>query len=270
MHSNPATDTTTLPARRNVKRIAMAAAALALVGALGACGSDSDTTSSASAKTSGSRNASAAVCDNQVQLNGLLGQAPNDPAQIKEFAKTQVLPTVDKLVAALPTDLGAAGADLSAGYKTIADAGDPSALESPKMSAAQAAIGEFVHGNCKLDAIDVTALDYSYVGIPDQIKAGRTSFKMVNKGKEPHEIVILRRNDGVSDSFEDLSKLPQDQMMSKVSFSGVAFGGPGSTTFAAVDLKPGTYFLVCNMPKGGQPDGQPHFMLGMERTITVA
>ena len=83
-------------------------------------------------------------------------------------------------------------------------------------------------------------------------------------------MVILRRNDDVTDTFEALSKLPQDQMFSKVAFTGVAFGKPGSTSFATVELKPGTYFLVCSMPVGGKEDGAPHFMQGMERTITVA
>lgn len=279
MNTNPTitTDTPTssttssATTRRPGTRFAMGAIALTVVAGLAACGSDSKKSSTAAASTATSaRTAPAAVCDGAVKLGAVMGEAPQDPAAIKDFATTKVLPVATSLAAALPSDLTPAGNDLVAGYKAVAATADPGALEAPAMANAQSTIGEFVHRQCPLAAVDVTALDYSYAGLPDTLRAGRTSFKLINKGKEDHEMVILRRNDGVTEDFEALSKLPQDQMFSKVTFTGVAFGKPGSTSFDALDLSPGTYFLMCSMPVGGKEGGAPHFTQGMQRTITVA
>ena len=60
-----------------------------------------------------------------------------------------------------------------------------------------------------------------------------------------------------------------EEAMADLTFTGVAFGGPDTTSYAAVDLEPGTYYLVCFIPVGGGEDGPPHFMEGMQHTIAV-
>ena len=80
-------------------------------------------------------------------------------------------------------------------------------------------------------------------------------------------MVLFRRNDGVTENLGELMELPEEDLMSKVTFTGVTFGGPGTTNYVAMDLEPGTYFLLCFIPQG--EDGPPRFMGGMQHTVTV-
>ena len=81
---------------------------------------------------------------------------------------------------------------------------------------------------------------------------------------------LFKRADGATESIDEVLALPEDELMSKVQFTGVTFGGPGTTNYVALDLEPGTYFLLCFLPQGGGEDGPPHFMAGMKHTLTVA
>ncbi len=127
-------------------------------------------------------------------------------------------------------------------------------------------------GHLKAIAVDTLSLDFGqspdFIVHNTWLPAGRYGFAMENIGVEEHEMVLFRRNDGVTGSFEELAELG-DAMMEKVTFTGVAFGGPDTTSYAAVDLEPGTYFLVCFVPVGGGEDGAPHFMEGMQTTVEV-
>lgn len=93
------------------------------------------------------------------------------------------------------------------------------------------------------------------------------SFALENAGVEEHEMVLFRRNDGVTDSLDQLLELGEEEIFSKLTFTGVTFGGPGTTSYTAMDLEPGTYFLLCFIPQG--EDGPPHFIGGMKHTVTV-
>jgi len=37
-----------------------------------------------------------------------------------------------------------------------------------------------------------------------------------------------------------------------------------------MNLTPGKYAYMCFFPEGGKKNGKPHFMLGMEGTVTVS
>jgi hypothetical protein len=141
-------------------------------------------------------------------------------------------------------------------------------FEDPDVSAASAEVGRLVHDECDVAAIDVEAIEYAFVGVPEQVDAGRVSFAFENTGVEEHEMVLFRRNEGVTETLDELLELPEDEQMAKMSFTGVTFGPPGTTTYSAMDLEAGTYFLICFIPQDG--DGAPHFMGGMKETIEVS
>jgi len=114
--------------------------------------------------------------------------------------------------------------------------------------------------------LTITAKDYAF-DVPDSVAAGRTEIRLVNQGPELHHAFLIKLEDG---------KTPAD--FAQAMQAGGAFpswardvGGPntpapGKTSIAVLDLKPGTYLLTCVIPS---PDGKPHMMKGMARTLTV-
>jgi hypothetical protein len=246
-------------------KIARAAAAGAAVVALSltaiGCGDDTDNAKATAPK---------AACDAAVQLGAAFGGAPQDPAEIKAFAKDTMLPIAQQLKASVPSELSSATATLERTFSTIADTGDPSAIGGPDFEEGQRAIGDMVHNRCGVKAIDVDGVEYAFDKAPDKLREGRVSVKFTNDGHEDHELVLLRRNEGVTDDLSTILHLPQDQMMQKATFVGVAYGSPGSTSYLAADLEPGTYFMLCSLPVGGNEGAEPHFSHGMQHTLTVS
>ncbi|MDP2290725.1 MAG: hypothetical protein Q8M22_06015 [Actinomycetota bacterium] len=231
--------------------------ALALTAGLAACEDDSS-----------NKGVSAAACDAVVALGSAMSAAPQDPAEFASFAEQQLVPIGRTLVKEMTGDGKKAAETLSAAYDNVAESGDPTPLfESPDVTAANGTIGSIVHKGCDLQAVKVGAIEYAFTDIPSELDAGRVSFALENEGVEEHEMVLFKRNEGVTQPLEELLELPEEELMSKVTFTGVAFGGPGTTNYVAMDLEPGTYFLLCFIPQG--EDGPPHFMGGMSRTVTV-
>ena len=104
--------------------------------------------------------------------------------------------------------------------------------------------------------------------MPDSLPAGKTVIKVTNEGPEPHEFNIMRLEDG---------KTKDDVMQ----FLGGAGGPPpfapiggmngldvGLSGYAELDLVPGNYVAICNIPSP-KGNGAPHFMLGMIKEFTV-
>lgn len=257
--------------RRLVRTLVLAALPMAVTSAVVACGDDEGPTALAADDAAGSGGGTLpeAACDAVVELSAAMGEMPQDPAAIGAFVHQRLVPPADTLVDVLDGDPGDAARTLLDVYTGMAETGDPSALEDLAVAEAQSRIGEQLHAGCDVERVDITAEDYAFVGAPDELPAGRVSFALENVGAEEHEMVLLRRADDATETFDEIAQLPEDQMMSKVTFGGVAFGGPGTTSYAAVDLEPGTYFLACFVPVGGAADGPPHFIEGMQHTLEV-
>lgn len=260
---------------KTTHRFAAAGLALLLTAGTAACGDDDTTTSASSGTqptaasdvTAGRR----AFCDDAVAWYTAFNGAPqDDPAVLQAYAGTSLLSAAEALASSLPADAADAGSALATAVQQVADTGNPEGMFSPDTEAALTAIGERVYADCELHTVDVQAVDYAYEGLPGQLDAGPAVFKLENEGVEQHEIVMFRRNDGVDLTLEEALELPEDQLMQNLTFSGVAFGAPGSTAYTAVDLTPGTYFFLCFIPVGGGQDGPAHFMQGMQQTVTVA
>jgi hypothetical protein len=247
------------PRTTSMRTIFALTASVVSLSFLAACGDDDAEASSVPA----------AACDAAVDLTSAFGQAPEDPAEFSGFATDTLIPLATTLADELEDGDADAAKVLADAYGRIAEDGDISVIESEPVADAQATVGAAIHNGCDLQRVDIGAVEYQYQNAPDQLKAGRVSFALQNKGVEDHEMVLFRRADGETASFEELSQLPEDQLFSKVTFTGVAFGKPGTTSYAAMDLEPGTYFLVCFIPQGGSEDAPPHFMGGMQHTLTV-
>jgi hypothetical protein len=137
-------------------------------------------------------------------------------------------------------------------------------------------------------AITVTARDYLFEGLPTSVPAG-TSLTLTNAGTELHELIVVRKNDGVTQTWDELIALPEGESDQYVTFLGVLIADPGAdgaspedgSTSILLDTE-GDYLAICFIPEGmtsmaqamASPDpgasfGPPHFLLGMRQEFAV-
>jgi hypothetical protein len=154
------------------------------------------------------------------------------------------------------------------------------AFENPEFLEALQQIDEFVLDRCGYEQVDVTMQDYSFSGVPEEIKKGTTAFNLSNEGQELHEFAVLRLK--ADATLDDLLELPEDaseeelgRLAAEVPGGGFAF--PGESDVALITLKrPGRYVAMCFIPVGTTPDaaedggtGPPHFTQGMTAEFEV-
>jgi len=116
---------------------------------------------------------------------------------------------------------------------------------------------------------NVTVTESEWQIAPDvmQVKQGKVSFKVTNKGTEPHEFLVIQ-------SDLPVDGLPfADNQVTEDAIKKVVDGDPfdaGKTMSFTANLSPGKYILVCNIRD--QPLGQPpfnHYTKGMRVAFTV-
>jgi hypothetical protein len=113
----------------------------------------------------------------------------------------------------------------------------------------------------------VTMRDFSF-DMPEQVPAGRVTYKVVNDGPQPHELNILKLAPGATvDDMRAWQANPTTPPPFEAvgGMNGLSRGVDG---FMTVDLQPGGYVAICHIPDPGS--GVPHSHLGMIRTFTVA
>lgn len=272
------------------RKVAITGISLALISGLAACGEDDDSADDPPAveqagsgdSTTGPKGSerpadddpdaitvASAACDAQISLGSVTAGLPEDPAEIAPFITDEVLPLAATIRDETEGETGAAAAKVHAGYAAVAESGDPAGLEDPIFTEAQTDLGHALHDGCDWETLSVEATEYSFGELPEELPAGQVSIALDNTGAEDHELVLFRRADGATETFEEISELPEEEQMSKMEFTGFAYGGPDSTSYLAADLEPGTYFFVCFLPTGGAEDGEPHFLHGMHATVEV-
>jgi hypothetical protein len=244
------------------RRLALAGLALTVALTAAACGDDdgddaaSETRDSVLASDAG---LPAEACDAYAAFSAAM---VGDPAAMADAGS--------QLTAALPDTLADQGAAIEQALAT----GDEAALGSPEVTGALAEVGDAVYDGCEADAqLDVTGIDYGFEDLPEQVDAGRVAIRFTNGSEagEPHEMVLMRRNEGVTESVEELMALPEDQVMQKLTMAGVVFAdAPGTSSVLLTDLEPGNYVAICMIPVGGGEQGPPHAAHGMVTELEVA
>ena len=89
------------------------------------------------------------------------------------------------------------------------------------------------------------------------VPAGKVSFHVANIGKVMHEMVVIRTD-------TPAGKLPTNSVgeaSEKGAVGEVSDLGPGRDQFLTLNLKPGHYALICNLPG--------HYKAGMFTNFTV-
>jgi uncharacterized cupredoxin-like copper-binding protein len=165
------------------------------------------------------------------------------------------------------------------GVLSACSTGSPAPSPLPLPSQAASASGA---------ALTITGVEYAYQGVPASVKAG-TVVSFTNGGKEVHELIAIRRNDGVTTSVDELIAMPEAESDKLVTILPVvAIATPGESAPDPVVLdKPGSYIFMCFIPVGTtafpsedpgasvdpsasvEPGGPPHFTQGMVAELTV-
>jgi hypothetical protein len=199
-------------------------------------------------------------------------------------------------------------AEIGAAVEAISAAAEPVGLSEtvgamvaagedfgPEFEAAYAEVIEYMKANCGYAEVDAVASEYQFEGLPAEIPAGGAIFSLENAGEQVHELAVMRINDDVTLTVEELLALPQEEAMSMVTPAAFAFAFPGTVSYGTADLTAGRYFALCFLPDGATPEvlmqleevgvdgpedtipeglgielGPPHFTKGMVHEFTVA
>ena len=305
---SPALSPETPSLSRHRRRVLVGA--LVIVAAFGgvACGDDDDDDEAAAPTTTAAAAADfAAYCDASFDIESYFAEEPDidfdtaTEAQIAAAFATYLQgakPLIDKALPLVPAeikgpiDVQVANLNQVLAQVSAGTVPDEDAFETPAVSAAEAETHAFDLANCGWGKVDVKATEYAFAGLPDTLEAGRTSIDLTNNGKELHEIVLLSKNPGVTESFDEILDLSEEEAMTKVTPASFTFAAQGDTEYTVVDLPAGSYLAVCFIPQGTtgeetppettdtttaagattttEVEKPPHFVLGMKQELTVA
>jgi uncharacterized cupredoxin-like copper-binding protein len=109
--------------------------------------------------------------------------------------------------------------------------------------------GTAVHATLKDDSITID---------PDSAAAGKISFDIRNDGTTTHEFEIFR-TDLAPDALPTDGDVVDDAGLQAV--EEVEDVAPGTSAQLSVDLSPGSYVMICNLPE--------HYAKGMHSGFTV-
>lgn len=243
------------PARRQLMVVGVCASAL-LVG----CGDDDDETADA-------------ACEPYLGVTAAFNGEP-DPATLT--------PMLDALDENAPDDIKDSVAVMTSAARQVMDSGgeDFSAFEAPEFGEAQNEVDPWMFDNCAFEEKEeVTAKDYEFEGLEDEYDAGQLAVLFTNEGEEAHELAVMRKADGVTESWDEILELPEEEAMTKAEQVGGTFAPrEGTKGLGIFDLTAGDYIALCFVPTGTtmaedgsftEGTGVPHFMGGMRHEFTV-
>jgi len=269
--------------RSRTIRFVLALAAVALLAA--GCASDGDDGSeegsadTAAEATTTTADTTAEFCEASETINLRVTEGPDlDFATATEAEiGAAFVALLDGLSADIETLAASAPDEIAGDVTTITEtideavtAEDPSGLESEEFDAATTAVFETSTETCEWTPADVTGVDHAFEGLPATLAPGLTAVTFSNDGEEAHEMVVFTKGDGVTESFDDLLALPEEEVGDKVvPVGGVSPIEPGTNDTALFDLEAGEYMAICFLPVGGGEDGPPHFLEGMKSEFTV-
>ena len=239
-----------------VRRCVAATAVVVLAGGLTACGGDDAA-------------ASEEACDAYIGVTKAFNAEESDPEAAAGL--------LDDVEAEAPEEVRDQLQVMVDTAREVLESGSFEAFETEEFTAAQGEVDPFFFESCDADQkAEVTGVDYEFQDAPDEVDAGEVAFLFENSGEEVHEMVLLRKRDDTTESFDEILELPEEEGQQLVEPTFVAFGFPGATTASWVDLDAGEYSMVCFVPEGSTADageevgdGPPHFTLGMRHDFVV-
>lgn len=210
-----------------------------------------------------------AYCDAQFERETIGAFESEDADERKRYAEDRLRPLTQAARDEAPEELVDEFEVFLDATSKMAETGDPADFGTQAAQDARKRIHAVDLDTCGWKRVQVTASEYEFGGLTPPPASGRSSIELSNDGKEPHEIVLYRVNEGVTDTIEELLALPEDEVTKKVTQVGAAFAEPGDEDYGIVDLDPGRYGAVCFIPVGGGDEGTPHFSKGMFHEFVV-
>jgi hypothetical protein len=152
--------------------------------------------------------------------------------------------------------------------------GDPATLSSPDLRNSDRNIDQYMLQQCGYESVQVTATDNAYQGLPGTLPAGTIGITLSDHGTDAHQVLLLRVNDGVTQSFAEILNLPPEQQVQVATAVGAAEADPGDTSTVFLRLPSGRYGAADFVPQGttslvAPGSGPPHYSLGMQGEFTV-
>lgn len=127
------------------------------------------------------------------------------------------------------------------------------AANSPALVGSQSASGANV--------IQVTAKEMEFQLSKSTVPAGTVEFRVTNKGRLAHEMVVIKTDLPVDKLPLKGQRLDEDKAGKKIGEIEDDELKSGATKTLKVNLTPGKYLIVCNLPG--------HFQAGMKKVLTV-
>ena len=115
----------------------------------------------------------------------------------------------------------------------------PPVIPSDDFFTASVEVGDWMAENCDYADLPVTAQNYEFEGIPEEVPAGETLIRLTNEGTEYHEVALMKIADGEERSLEELLALPEEEVEAVVTDVGFVFAPPSLGSWTKVDLEPG-------------------------------
>lgn len=188
----------------------------------------------------------------------------------------EVQPLLDELRMAAPTERVG---DVDAFNNLLTEAfqaDDPfTVIESPEFREHDELLDVYMAENCGYERVEVTAIEYSFTGVPDTIGAGRVALTLTNGGAEVHEMGFGLFKEDVDLSVQEVLDLPDREQDKQFQPSDVGhfLAPPGGIDTEVIEVVAGRYGFICFIPQGtmsledleGQHggEGKPHAFLGM-------
>lgn len=119
-------------------------------------------------------------------------------------------------------------------------------------------------------AVQLELHDFAYT-LPDSVPGGKQLWQITNRGQVGHHALFWRLNEGVGDA-EFTAWVTQEEPQGPPPATLVVDWAPtdaGVTSWAELDLAPGTYYLICFLPDFTSDPPTTHLAHGMIRKVTV-
>ena len=113
-----------------------------------------------------------------------------------------------------------------------------------------------------------SAWDNRFEG-PDTIPGGQVTIRLQNRGHEPHQLQLLKLDEGKSPADLDAALREGGGVVPRWAkhMGGPNGIGSGDTAEATMYLEPGSYVIICGIPTKNH---QTHAALGMQKALLVA
>jgi hypothetical protein len=116
--------------------------------------------------------------------------------------------------------------------------------------------------------VRVDLVDFAF-GMPVEVRSGPQTWHVVNRGEQVHHIALMKLLPGrsIDDVMEFLATEEGEPPVEFLASTNILSAGVAN--YLTLDLEPGEYVAACFLPDHKNGTGDPHFLMGMLRAVTV-